>query len=536
MGFLKRFLIGLGITVGVIGITVGVVAIAFHDGGRSTFVPKENYNIEDVMKNAVAASLDNIKTTKKMDVKVTRDDLNQVFYMASSKLPDKAKEFVKALYVETSDDNYKFCVDLQAGFYKTRATIDTKLEETKIDDKDAYAFNIKSVKLGKVNGLNILKKYLINDSTMQGIFSGAGLSIKSNMDNNRLYYIKSDLKEDVIKLVGAKNDNSFLSPLITHFFDKDCIKIGFGEAGIGMDVDFSSAETNPTYIGDESDKQLNIPMEDIKTKVISGLNSNLFGLDKSELIYSLFLNGYNSLDDESKATVDAIDFSSINNGDSAASSIEGYNFVLEENEKIDNMVKTQGATNAPIAVAHPGEKTKIIEITENDLSKVLSSTSLLKKGYVFSSNDGTNNHFSYITVDNFYSQMIKNHMYFVAGININGFETRAIIDAAQDTTIESKFKVGFKVEHVFLGNIDASDGFKDIINTLIKDAVDGMDSSVLKYDDNTKTVIFDLEETLFSIPSIGTVLEGAGDAEISLSDVELDSTGAFNVYYTFASL
>ena len=146
-GFI-RFLIGFFITIIVIaGLLVGAVFICFFDGSHKQTNVKEEYTNQEVFNEILVDSLDNTKTSQKINVAITEDQLNQVLYNAY-KDNNELKGVIKNFFVEADNGKYNFIMEVDAmGYFKTRLILATHLETT----EQLLTFKVDDVKVSNVS-------------------------------------------------------------------------------------------------------------------------------------------------------------------------------------------------------------------------------------------------------------------------------------------------------------------------------------------------------------------------------------------------
>lgn len=450
---------------GTLLIAVGGVYLSIMDLNKSSFKP-ETITTDQVLQRQVVRSLSPASTEKKIDYTIDQKCLNQIFYNATESIrkDPKMSQYIGDFYVEIKGNNYKFFIEANLKIIQTRFIIDTKLKETDTD----YIFHVESIKAG-----NFPAKWLIdmtgvtNNLPLESTFTDMGLNIKVDLNNSQLTYAKADMQKDLLDLMSSKagsGDDSLLSSTL------DTMDLKF-EMDKGIHV-----------TGDLSNMQNNDEASDASYDTETG------HYEDAEAIKKLIEDGVKS------ATEDSINGKSEEEIKSSAEfyfkqikhlgSSDGVNSVVEQ--RIKN-------TNTPATYVNPGEY-KVAYIGEDELDQILIATDVIGKSYILHYADEV----AYVVVDNFYCDLFqkdgKAYLNYTLGININGLETRAIIET-ECQPVANSFKANFKISNIYYGSKVAKDKFQKVVKDFFSDAINSMDdSSWVSFDKENNVIAFNFDK------------------------------------------
>lgn len=525
-----RIALGLGIPLVIIGLLIGSVFVVFGDNNDTDFVGVDNYSTTQVVRNIVTKSLGNAEQLKEMEIRFGEEDFNQIFYNVSKDvIPEEAKNYLDKLYVEFNNDGINFYLNAHAFGFKTRLVIATKIENGQVDGKDAIILNIQKISVGMVDFFDLIMKLnTVNNSMLESLFKSSGLSFKADLANKRLYYLEESISNDLNSLLGGSS--SLVGSMISHFQSAGLVNLICSRYGFGAKINLQPLETNSTYIGSEFHKNLvDIHSKDAKSKIYDLLVSHIIDFDNVSDVFGYLTNGYSSLNDEQKAYIDTLDLSSIDIYINSA--YEGYRHTVEEEDKIENIVASQIAMNVPACISNPGVENKIISISEYDIDNYLASTSLIGTSYVLASKSTTGVYnVSYIDIDNFYSNIVKDHIYYVVGININGLDTRLIVDTKLNNEVDEPYNLSFNIDNIYYGETIADQKLSNTIINMMGDAINGIGEWV-NFSAETKTIEINVQNLAYSNPTYGEVLRNLGESRTELSDTLLDEEGSINIFF-----
>ena len=450
---------------GTLVLVAGGIYLSIMDLNKSSFKPEE-ITTEKVLQRQVVRSLEATAETKKIDYTIDQKCLNQIFYNATESIrkDEKMSQYIGDFYVQIKGKKYTFYIEANLKVIQTRFIIDTTLKETDTD----YIFNVDSIKAG-----NFPAKWLIDmtgvakNLPLESTFTDMGLNIKVDLDKSQLTYAKADMEKDLLALMSSKSgsgDDSLLSSTLDT-----------------MDLDFEmNAGIHVT--GDLSDMQENKDISDSSTDTATGHYEDL------ELIKKCVEDGVKSAkEDAAKGKKDEEIQSSaefyfkqikkLGGGD-------GVNTVIQNRVKSSNDASTYTSTG----------NWKVAYIGEDELDQILIGTDVIGKSYLLHYADEV----AYVVVDNFYCDLFhkegKSYLNYTLCININGLETRAIIETECEPVANS-FKANFKINEIYYGAKVAKDKFQKVVKDFFSDALNSMDdSSWARFDKENDIISFDFDK------------------------------------------
>jgi hypothetical protein len=522
----KHHLLWLWITLGVVFTLViapvGLAYALFFDSYTKELNINENMDIKDLTNNLLVDSLDETKTQHKIDFKIAENDLNQLLYAASKSFVETSGGMLEQFYVTINEDNYTFSLKAKVPMFQTKVDIVTILEDVEDSTNhanDYFSFSIKDLRVGRVGGMggimtSILSKY-INDDSIESMLSGAGLHIDADLEHGKLTYKHIQLLDDLQAIIGDSESMGIYYDVMADFMKSGLVDFSFyNNKTFAGAVDLTPTNTNATYC--TSEKMLDIPLDDYRNKTATLVNSNIIDAEHTADVYSYLLRGYLESDTTIQQYVNGKDFSSV--GISDVTTYTGY--PLSHVDDIDAKLKNQ-MTPAGIASG------KIGKIYEDDINDVIKSTHVIGYTYLLQRLVDNAYKINYLSVDNFYINIVDDHMYLVIGLNANGYETSVILVADEQQT--SNYALNFKVDNSFYGTLTCGDELENLFFDLIATATDNEDWIVVNPTAKTMQISF---ASAINSSSYKTAIDTYGDVVINCLGGDLAADGYLDVTIT----
>ena len=469
----KKKHIGLWITLGILfALIVSPIAafyIAFYDGETTDFVGDNNVSSMQVMERLSVDSLDNTASTTKVEFKLTQDDLDQMLYSAANNMPDEANKYLKKIYVEIIGNEYNFYVDAEVPLFKSRIRLITEFSEEKNGSSqkdDKFLFTIKDAKLGRVGGLlNIVFKYgssVLSDDVLNNAFASIGLSVKSDLANRRLVYSKSDMLKDIEDKMSVSETNRLYFSILEDFLENNLLSFDFASsAGIYASANMMSLSTNATYC--TPDKELGIDVGSYRDKVVTLLNNGVVDTTHIQNSFEYLFHGYDKCSAADREYMVSKDLTSVGISDNVNYKGTDLNYTKQVDEVLKEQITTEN-----IALGEVGK------LYEENLNDVLKTTQIMGYTYLLYRQVSDNNYkVNYITIDNFYVNIVNSHMYLVVTANINGYKTSIIFDC--ERTSCSNYTMNLRTSKVYYGQHAASQVLTTLFYDLVSEAADDED-------------------------------------------------------------
>ena len=479
---MKKGLLGLIIPLGVIFtllLPVGVVALMLFDPGKGNFQPEEISN-EDLFQRQLVRSFSDIGSTGKIEYKIDQDCLNQVLSNAMGDIKKQIGEptasMLGDLYVEIKDKDYNFYLPANLYGFQTRAKVFTKLTGDE-DSSDEYVFQITGANVGNFPAWGIIQATgVLNSVDLSTTFSNAGLQIKSDLPNGRLTYKKADMMEDLTKMLtkNSSGNDDLLSGAL-EMMDLS-FKFDNGLRGIG---DFNAVADNSEKIDSASrNSQLQSVHNDVIAPAISkASNSIRNGVAEADALNTL-----------------KTDLSSLQ---SAIGDNKDVNSLVT-----DRMQQINVLDYLEYGIYGTGGQYKEVSyVDENDISAVLKATGLLGTSFTFNYKD----EIAYAVIDQFFTDLFvkdgQPYLNFAIGVNLNGFETRAIIET-KFTPSQDKFVAELDFGGgIYYGSKAAPEVFETAVQTYMDKAIGDLINSgwkSLSHEQGSTKVKIDFDELLNS--------------------------------------
>ncbi len=508
--------IALGIIVVLIAAPIGTVYGCFYDGTRNEITKDENFNIENVMGDLAVDSLDSTNETGKISFAITKDIINQMLIKATDEIYKTApalEEYFTSLSLETYDNKWVFVGDLNAkNIFKTRVKIFTSFERD--EENKRFIFEINDIKLGRINGLynvvNDLAAKLglnINDyiGTMVGSF---GLSFQYDSETKQIYYSDEDARKDILHYLGE--NSSLYTALFTQYFDDEAFTISFDNNGIEGGIDLSNYTNNEKFLTPEKSANLNISgMRDIAEKMF---NDGVIEYTDANVIdtYALLVSGYNSTTSAYRDLIKDVDLTKYGIAD--ATTFEGITPKASDKDYIKNKVNSQVSLEG-IATGYIGE------INEDDIYQALLDTNVIGNSYLLNRKVEENNYkINYYALNDFYANVVDNHIYLVIGITVNGYQTNVEIDAKYLSCDPDNYTITFDINDIYYGENVVSGDFKSQIFTLLANGTKNNES--VRIDKEQTQMIIDISSSLEETDKAAINLYGKMGVEITGSTLQ----------------
>ena len=522
----RGFLIFLIIFTVLIVLPVGTAYILIEDKSTTKETYYENFDKNEALNTALVESFDSTKENKEINFRVSQTLLNNMIKIAVEEkldhLDPMIKGILKGMDVEIKENEYHFHVYINWSFITTKFTLKTKLEQGKIDNENAFIFTIIDLKFGKIPGLyGMLKDALtafVNDSMLEGFFSAAGLSIHSNIANNRLYYKENDIYNDFASHMGGSSD-ALISHLLTTCKENNLFTYDLcSNKSISAKINLANSVKNDNYL--ETTRYVDTGLDAIDTKIETLLNNGVCTKNTLATFNSYLLRGYDSLSSSDRTTIDNANLESIEITDKAGYLAPFRHQDSGFNQKIANQTNT-------ILLPTQVEGT-LVTLSEADLEGAIKDGDILGEHYQFAGKPlGSNTYKSnYIVMDNVQVNIVNNKMFFSIGLNVNGLETYMILVLNQDTTYTETGKAKFTIEKTLYGEIDCSASLDSYICDILAHSVSG--AGWASFDKPTKTLIIDVMQNVDPVAKTAIIASGK-TISLATKGENVSSSGTFEL-------
>ena len=531
----RKWIIPLVAATLLVATPIALVYGFLYDNKTTTFVHDEEFDVNNATYYSAVDALDNTKTTKKINLNISSDIFNELLYMKftaiSDALPVEFKDIFTNLYLETSESNYNFVLDIDLkNLFKTRIKIVTTLANEIINDKEAIVFNVTDIKVGRLGGLyDLLQKYLpdfTSDEFILGLFDGIGLSFEVDMSQRKIIYYKDKIPADISSFVSNQND--LYAGIMAEFFARNLFSAKFAKSGLVGVIDLESLTTNNDFLTKE--KENDVLWENYETLSEQLINDNVFVHEDVNNVYNYMLYGFekadstfkdkftseviNTLKAEPYSIVDPTTYKGVFTNETDK---EEHKIVVPNQTLVEKLSANVDATK--IATTH-----EIGRVSEDDLNLVLNSSNIIGNNFLLEKYTKVNNEYKQkinsFTITNFYGNIIKDHIKLVVDIAINGLDTYVCIDAKY-LSFEN-YKVTYDLNEIYYGEKVASDDFKGLMFDLVEAALDN--DSNFSFNKTNKTITIDFIDSINN-PLVLSAINAVGKAKFSSTGESLESAG-----------
>ena len=483
---------------------IAVTAIMAYDDASKKIVIQPDADFKTIGNRVIVDSLDNSVSKQVMEVNVTENDVDNLLHLAMQQIT-ASNRFIKKAYVKIKGTQYKFYVDVQASFYKSRICLTTALTET--EDHNAFLFKIKDISIGHISGisgpLKMLMDKFVTEESINNVIKNAKLSMVYNKADFTITYQKTDLVKDLSNLTGQNDMGLYFDIIKTmvedRIFDFNLESDNFLE-GV---VDLTKLETNEYVTDDHIKVQPEQVTENCKDKLLTLIdNGNIDPkTDDLQLMFSFLFGGWASLDASEQAIIAQKDFSYVDITD--VTTYKGFDLIHSEDKITDKMAATVKPEKLIDKTLDPRYK-DLCDLSEEAINDYIAGRNIVGYTTILSRYDGDDYKLNYITIDNFYSNIYKktvgediiNTAEFVCKVNVNGYHTSLAFVTKMDDDAFMGNKVKFKIIDVQYGSIKA-DSFKESFYDIIASALNGNGADTsLSINKEQETFIVDFTEIM----------------------------------------
>ena len=315
----------------------------------------------------------------------------------------------------------------------------------------------------------------MGDTLFNKLFSEAGLSITSELSNNRFLYSCENMLKDFKNNLGLESD------LFKTIFDQ--YEISY-ESPFKMEANLLPFTYNETYI--DSTRTYNTHIADCRDFTSSLLYNKKVAKENGNIVYKYLMNGYDALTAEEKVIVNAVDFGT------SILDVPSYNGMrpLENVYKAAEYIVYHDFDGYNPTTFLPGEY-EISTYNEEDLTYYLRTSKAIYDFDALSTENGIIS----LTIADVYAQIVDSHIYFIYVIDLNGCETSLVLDYEQaEPSLSADYKATFDLKDVYYGSKKASDSLKAEILKEFKKTIDtAMHLGWMSYNEESNALSLDFK-------------------------------------------
>ena len=428
----------------VFSIVATTLSLLVLDPTPSPYI-NEHLSNDQTFNKIFVESFRNIKESKEIEYSLNHDSLNQLLINLEEKYGH--------IHVEINNKNYRFFIKSSLLLIPTRIVIDTSLETA----DNGYIFRINNIKTGKLNTYGLLNSTgKLNNSHLQEIFNEIGLSLKIDYNNKAITYSYDDFEQDLDVLIHKNASDIFLG--IT---DESITSYAINDE-FTVKKEISSLEENIM----KSDSRLDGPHYANYSLLTETINN------KANEIVDLVSKGVNS---ESIQTYASSTFSELKSFE-------------EKGEDITSIVKTKILEKPISEYSGSGFDKEVSFVNELEINDILKSSDIIGKSAIFYHET----ELVYALIDKFYCDIFCDEfsnvfINYTIGLNINGLETRAIIETKRSLDM-NEYVCDFDIINIYYGERLATSSFKSFIKQLFKTALESISDNCISFNSSNNVV------------------------------------------------
>ena len=558
----KKHHVGLWVTFIIIFILIILpIALVFAFFFDPTHTPSEDLGVEtkgaksDMFSTMLIDMFDYTDDASKKNslrLSIKEEEINQVLFdNLLSTLDENTKSFLPQAYVKIEKDKYVFVAEINAyGFFKTRLFLETQL--TQQDNPKGLMFELTNIKIARLGGLqgltfSLLGNY-INDNQLNAMLKDSiPLSIESHLfdksGKHYLFYPHESFVKDMNGMMDIGGDVEFFTDFIIDMVEDRKFSFDFySDKSVNGLVSLQDFHDNPNYCS-YNDYVIDFKAKDELNKYLPALlKSSDVTRENADTVAKFISYGYSQLSEDEKTLVDGITNLPTVLGKSVAdySAERAAKFAtkgksLGEVEPIIDIVSNQvseALTPERILEIVAAREGKVVDakVSEVELHDVLKTNHAVGYGKVmYSQNKDGSYKIAYLSVDNIYVNIVNNNIYFIIGININGYEVTMILSSILETGGKGKLYFRLDGENTYFGSTKISVPLFNSFTNLLGSAIQG--NEWLSFDKTNKRFVLDFSKAINDNEKIQFLKTNGLDIDIGVSAIgsNISDKGYINI-------
>lgn len=534
--WVKRLFTVLLVIVIALGAPVAAVFLAFYDDTSTNKYVQNDDDMNTIFNRVVSNCLDDVGETEEVSFKITEQDFNQILVPQFNNMIGSIKEvnqFINAFYLDINETNYNFVFELKEEalkVFKSKVTLVTEMEHIQSEDinEDKIVFWIRDIVVGKISNLYSLgKKFLVDydiGSYIEGFFTGSGLHVKVDVENNVIEYKTMDMVNDLFAMAGTDQGgfstifSSMVKTSIEHkqfnfdFYGDESLKLALNLSEYGFNNNYCYDGYETTGIDIHLDKH----MQELRTLV----DNNIISDDEIDQLLHYLIHGYEGTNITNKQKVEGLDLSCI--GISDPTTYEGD----ELPEPIDLSKHVSNQLNA-LTLEDLTTNKHLASIDEITLNQMVSSTSIIGYSFLIPSHDEEgHSKITFVTVDKFYVNIQNDVLKAVCRININDFYSYLILEYNLQSDNTDYTKIILTPENHYFGTVEAPEELLSYFYMVIGEGFAELEES--SFDPQTGEIVIDISHAFNNATNIDLILN-YGTPVISLKGINLEEDGVISI-------
>lgn len=487
-----------------------------------------------------------------LSITISENEINQMLYdNLLSVLDSNMKTVIPQAYLTVGENDYTFALELNAyGFFKTRLFLVTSLSIS--DNPYGLVFELKDLKLGRLGGLqnvafSIISNFMDDQKLEQELTKSMPFTFESHIvtpvnGKRYLFYSHDNYVKDLTNIIN-NGDSSFYKDLIIQLFaDRQFNYDFYYNKKINGLMPLEKFHDNETY-GSYNDYVIDFDMKNEINKYLPSLLSSGVANDSNVDSYTKYLSyGYSLLSDDEKdlinntsslPTILGKSVADYSNERESKFSLKGNK--LSEVNSIDSIVSKQvsDALSTPKCmelIAGDGGDIVEAKVDEFDLHDVLKTSGLVGYGKTmyYQQTDGSYK-IAFVTIDNMYMNIINNNLYFIIGLNLNGYETTLIISSIIQSAGNGKLYFKLDSNNIYFGEYKLPSILFDSLALLLGSY--STNDDWFSYDANKKSYLIDFSKAINDTDQIKFLKANGLNIDIGVSAVgaSISDNGYINI-------
>ena len=517
----------------VIVISAGVLVGLAYDKTSNTTEYQEK-TIQEIGTKAFINGLHSLTNNGEIRVGISKNDINGLLVNIQKEQLANVSEIEKMYILMESNTKATFYVEAKVTVLESRLSIETELFDDTVNN--SLGLRIHRVKLGK---LPLDKNIARNIFLLVGLDDGSGMKkvgdFLFNFKDWEISLSKDALFNAIRNNVGEGLVNDILNTIQQNNlvnFDvntPNLVEMVINLNKLKQNVNYLTNDDNHLIINQEDSVFQQIGVDEIHATIggrMQKIVDNAANLQANQLqdLFQYLFNGYERSSEQTRNVIHNIDSNNLglfrNVGIPDVTKYSSYGSYLKSDAG-----SLLGNAKAQINQGSL-DSNGVCRIYESDLNKFLRGQGVIGNSGIINFTVNNKLEFAYFVVDNFYANLYRtvegdetlDHLSFVVGINISGFETYIILDTVK---IENNTdgRVYFGLNKLYFGEIDATELLsKTVFDLLEKNLPVGEMIGVVN-DSTDKRIYFSLTEV------VDRIKEFPGFSKTTVRDIAVDVLG-----------
>ena len=495
---------------------------------------------------------DDASKKNSLSFSITEQDINQTLYdNLLSPMDENTRSFIPQAYLDVGEE-YTFVVEMNAyGFFKSRLFLITTLSQS--ENPKGLMFELKSLKIGRLGGLQSIVIGAINNSITDSdieteLSKSLPISVESHIitpSNGKryLFYPHDNFVADINKMVDLGSDMAFFKDFVIDMVSENKFSFDFyKDKGIQGLMSLQEFHDNSTY-GSYNDYVIDFAQKTEINKYLPTLLKNGNANENNIDMLTKFISyGYSQLSLAEKAMINSASYLPGVLGKSASSYSEEREAkfatkgsALDKVEQIDEIVSNQvskALTPSKISeiVLNNGGHVVDAVVNEVQLHDVLKTSSVIGYGKtLYRQTDDGGYKVAFVSIDNMYINIVGDKLYFVLGININGYEVSMILSSRIQTGSAGSIYFKLDGDNAYFGNYKIPATLFNSFSSMLGSVMES--SGWFSYDKTNNRFAINFSEAINTNPQI-LILKASGlsiDIGISVVGDKTSDNGYISV-------